>query len=157
MHDGSLTLIVSPSVDVQDLYVLALRAERLRALGVASPDTAMTVIGCTEVSAVLYDVEQPGDWESLAAFRCEIEPWIPVVVVSSCVAADRKYRLLARRMGCAAFVAKPCSPSIVVRAVERAVNGGGWTEYEEEPADQDEDEESARKVHSPSEHSRPCR
>lgn len=130
LHDGSFALIVSPNLDIQDVYVLTLRAQRMRALGVDNHGAAMTVIGCTHVSAVLYDVERLRDWESLAAFRREVEPHIPIVVVSSCVAADRSYRQLARRMGCAAFIAKPCSPSTVVKAMQHAANGGGWTEYE---------------------------
>jgi DNA-binding NarL/FixJ family response regulator len=135
LHDGRFTLIVSASVDVQDLYVLALRARRRRALAVGSIDAATVAVRCTHVSAVLYDVERTVDWESLAALRRTVEPRMPFVVVSSCVAADRSYRLLARQLGCAAFVAKPCCPSIVVRAVDHAANGGDWTEYEE-PADQ---------------------
>ena len=131
MHDMSFYLIVSDNPETQDLYVLILRTQRIRALSVDGPEDAMRAIGCTHVTAVLYDVERLPDWESLAAFRREVDARLPIVVVSSCLAADRSYRQLAQRMGCAAFIAKPCSPSIVVQALQYAANGGEWIEYEE--------------------------
>lgn len=110
MGDGSFCLIVSDTFDVQDLYVLTLRTQRIRAVSVGGHDDAILVIRCMPVAAVLYDVERLPGWESLAAFRREIQSSIPIVVVSSGLTAGRSYRLLARQLGCAAFIARPCSP-----------------------------------------------
>jgi hypothetical protein len=130
MHHGSFWLVVSGNLHVQDAYVSTLRARRLRALSVGNTHDALTAIGCTPVSAVLYEVERARDWQSLAAFRRKVEPHIPVVVVGTCVAFDRSCRRFARRIGCAAFVATPSSPSVAVKAMQHAADGGDWIEYE---------------------------
>lgn len=50
-------------------------------------------------------------------------PEIPFVILTSLVRPDRRNRNRARPLGCAAFVAKPCSLSLLVDVVSRVLRG----------------------------------
>ena len=122
-------LIVSRNFDVQDVYVLLMRAQRVPVVGVNTCEEALKVSGLAHFGAVLFDVESRDDWESLARFRKELSRGIPIVVLSGWLAPDRTYRNFARDLGCAGFVAKPATPALVVRALQRAAEGSPWSEY----------------------------
>jgi DNA-binding NarL/FixJ family response regulator len=122
-------LVVARNPDVQDLYVLNMRAQRVSVLGVNTYEEALQVSRLAPVGAVLFDVEYGDDWESLARFRKSLSRGLPIVVLSGWLAADRTYRDLARDLGCAGFVAKPASSALVVRALQRAAEGSPWSEY----------------------------
>lgn len=122
-------LIVARNLDVQDLYVLHMRAQRVPVLGVDTCAEAIWVCRSAPCGAVLFDVEYRHDWESLALFRKDLPHDVPIVVLSGWLSVDHTYRNLARTVGCAGFVAKPASPVLVGRALRRAAQGSPWSEY----------------------------
>jgi CheY-like chemotaxis protein len=60
--------------------------------------------------------------------RCADTPAIPVIILTSLVRPDRANRRRARAVGCAAFVAKPCSLQQLVRVVTQVHDGSRWVE-----------------------------
>ena len=109
--------------------MLLMRAQRVPALGVNTCEDAVRLSNLAQFGAVLFDVECRNDWESLAGFREQLPRGVPIVVLSGWLAADRTYRDFARAVGCAGFVAKPATPALVVRALQRAAGGSPWSEY----------------------------
>jgi ActR/RegA family two-component response regulator len=122
-------LIVTRNLDVQDVYVLQMRSQRVSAFGVDTWEEAIRVCRLTPFGAVLFDVEYHHDWESVALLRQGLPQDVPIVVLSGWLAVDRTYRNLARTLGCAGFVAKPASSDLVTRALARAAQGTAWSEY----------------------------
>lgn len=121
-------LIVSRNQPVQDLCV-TLRAQRLRAIGVATCQEAVRLAALTHVAAILFDVEGLDDWHSLERLHGALSHRIPIVVLSGEFVRDRTDRNLARYLGCAGFVAKPATSALVCRALQRAADGSPWSEY----------------------------
>jgi DNA-binding response OmpR family regulator len=122
-------LLISRDVDTQDMYVLALRAERIPALSVDGFQDAVGLARQTDISVVLFDVERPADWDSVTELRRELPADVPIVVLTGWVRGDGANRALARRIGCAGFLAKPVPPPVVIEVLQRATDGCLWTEY----------------------------
>jgi CheY-like chemotaxis protein len=122
-------LVVARNLDVQDLYVLNLRAQRVSVLNVNTCEEAVRASRLAPFDAVLLDLESREDWESLATFRKDLSREVPIVVLSEWLAVDRSYRNLARHRGCAGFVAKPAGATLVAHALRRASQGSPWSEY----------------------------
>lgn len=122
-------LIVARNLDVQDLYVLHMRSQRVSVFGVDTHDEAISVCRQAPFGAVLFDIEYRDDWEALAVFRNELADTVPIVVLSGWISGDGTYRNLARNLGCVGFVAKPASPVLVGQALQRAAEGSPWNEY----------------------------
>jgi DNA-binding NarL/FixJ family response regulator len=55
--------------------------------------------------------------------RCANSPDVPVIVLTSLIRPDRANRKRARALGCAAFVAKPCSLKQLVDVVSLVRRG----------------------------------
>ena len=124
-------LLVSRDLETQDLYVLVLRLERIPVLGVSSCDDALALVRQTDVSAVLFDVERPSDWESVTQLRREVPAAVPIVVLTGWVRSDGANRSLAQTIGCAGFLAKPVPPDAIVDVLQRTIGGCRWAEYVE--------------------------
>jgi DNA-binding response OmpR family regulator len=122
-------LIVSRDVDTQDLYVLTLRTERAPALSVSGFQDAVALARQTDIAAVLFDVERPADWDSVSELRRELPADVPIVVLTGLLRSDGANRALARKIGCAGFLAKPVPPSVMIDVLQRATGGCPWTEY----------------------------
>jgi ActR/RegA family two-component response regulator len=122
-------LVVARDLDVQDTYVLDIRARRVPVVGVSTCEEAVRASRLAPFGAVLFDVDSRDDWASLVHFRQELSREVPIVVLSGWLAVDRSYRDLARGLGCSGFVAKPASSTLVTWALERAADGSPWSEY----------------------------
>jgi two-component system, cell cycle response regulator DivK len=61
-------------------------------------------------------------WEVLEQV-CGLDSTRPVIVLSAYVRADRETRERAAGLGCAAFVAKPCTPDRLLAIVRRVLAG----------------------------------
>ena len=120
-------IIVSADPDTQDMYVHGFRARRRPAYGTSGPDDTLALARALRPSAIMVDVREPRGWQ--ICWRCRRDPIaqeVPLVIVTGCVAADRRCRRLASRVGCAAFLMKPSRPETVediVRRVERGERG----------------------------------
>lgn len=129
MRRANSYLIVARNLDVQDLYVLHMRSQRISVLGVDTCEDAIRICRTAPCRAVLFDVEHCDDWTALALLREDLPRDVPLVVLSGWLSVDRTYRNRARHFGCAGFVAKPASPILVRRALQRAAQGSPWCEY----------------------------
>lgn len=103
MCSANAFLIVTRNLDVQDSYVLLMRAQRVPALGVNTCEDAVRLLNLAQLGAVLFDVECRDDWESPARFRQRPPRDVPIVVLSERLAPVRTCRNLARDLGCAGF------------------------------------------------------
>jgi two-component system cell cycle response regulator DivK len=122
-------LLVSRDVDTQDMYVIALRAERIPALSVSGCRDAVAVARQMDIAVVLFDVERPADWESVSELRRELPADVPIVILTGWVRTDGENRVLARKLGCSGFLAKPVPPPVMIDVLHRATAGCPWTEY----------------------------
>jgi CheY-like chemotaxis protein len=122
-------LFVSRDIDTQDMYVFALRAERIPALSVSACQDAVALARQTDISVVVFDVERPADWDAVSELRRELPADVPIVVLTGWVRTDGGNRALARQLGCSGFLAKPVPPSVMIDVVQRATAGCPWTEY----------------------------
>jgi CheY-like chemotaxis protein len=122
-------LLVSGDVDTQDVYVIALRAERIPALSVSGLPDAVALARQTDISVVLFDVERPADWDAVGELRRQLPAEVPIVVLTGWVRTDGRNCALARKLGCSGFLAKPVPPPVMIDVVQRATGGSPWTEY----------------------------
>jgi CheY-like chemotaxis protein len=119
---GRPTLLVSNNPDVVDLYVLSLRNARQSALSVNSVDEAIQLIHERSVSAIVVDVANPAiDWDVCRLLRSVAEPGVPLLVLTGWIDPDA--RRMAVDIGCAAFLAKPASPTRLMEILERTRAG----------------------------------
>ena len=122
-------VLVSRDVDTQDMYVIALRGERIPALSVSGFQDVAALARQTDISVVLFDVERPADWDSVGELRRALPADVPIVVLTGWVRPDGGNRALARKLGCSGFLAKPVPPSVMIDVLQRATGGCPWTEY----------------------------
>jgi CheY-like chemotaxis protein len=104
-------LFVYPAGPDRDLYVSA--------LGEAGLET--TVSATVADAAAMLAIEAPPDVIVMELLPEPAEAWafierwcadtsrIPIIILTSLIRPDRAHRRKARALGCAAFVAKPCS------------------------------------------------
>ena len=118
-------LFISPAGVDRDLYVSALRDAGFTT---TTAETAVAAARCLEDIAV-FDVvvvdllPEPEDAWALIARGCAHPSQIPVMVFTSLIRPDGLNRRRARALGCAAFVAKPCSLRQLVDIVRRVQRG----------------------------------
>ena len=118
-------LFVYPAGLDRDLY--------LSALGEAGFET--TAEATVADAAALLEMEAPPDvivmellpepaeaWAFIER-RCDDAPDVPLIILTSLIRPDRSHRRKARALGCAAFVAKPCSLLQLVDVVLRVRRG----------------------------------
>ena len=117
-------LIVSGNPDTQDAYVRFLRDLRIPVVGLDTVDDASVAIGYFPVRAALFDVAARDDWDSCRRLRDRLPSSIPVIALTAAGSADGDGRRLARRIGCAELLAKPCPPEMLVNALDRTTDGG---------------------------------
>ena len=117
-------IVMSTDADTQDMYVYALRARRRRVYGTSSVDETITLTQDGGAAAIVLDARQRDDFVQCRRLRRHrVTSLVPIVVVSSYVTEDGRYRRLATRLGCAAFLAKPSTPSTVDGVVTRVIRG----------------------------------
>ena len=120
----SPVLIVSADPDTRDMYVYALQAAAMDVHGRTSADEVVAFAAKTKPAAIVLDVRVRADWHLCRRFRREpATSGVPVIAISGFVAEDRRYRRLASRVGCAAFLAKPSLPDTVRQVVGRVLRG----------------------------------
>lgn len=132
---GNYFMIVTRNLHSQDACVLHLRTNRIAVVGVSTCEEAIRLADLVAVSAALFEVEQPEDWDLLAQLRRRLPCEIPLVVFGDRVVADRQSRTRARALGCAGFVTKPAAPHIIAASLQRAAGGSSWSEYTDHTRD----------------------
>ena len=122
---GDNILFVCPSGLDRDLYVSALREAGFATTMAETPAAATKWLEEAAVLDVLVVdlLPDPEDAWALIARGCAPPSRIPVMVLTSLVRPDGSNRRRARALGCAAFVAKPCSLRQLVDIVRRVQRG----------------------------------
>ena len=89
---------------------------------VSTLDEARSVLHDRGADIVLMDVTKFQQWTDCGSLgQWEAAP--PVVVLTGWVAGDGRFRRRAFEAGCAAFVAKPCHPRVLVTVLRRVLDG----------------------------------
>ena len=116
---------MSPSGLDRDLYVSALREAGFATTIAETPTAAAKWLEEAAVPGVVVVdlLPEPEDAWVLIARGCAHPSRIPVMVLTSLVRPDGSNRRRARALGCAAFVAKPCSLRQLVDIVRRVQRG----------------------------------
>jgi CheY-like chemotaxis protein len=116
-------LLVSQDRDSCDLYKeWFTRTANLHTTCMSTISQATRVLGHHAADVVLIDVTTFEHWKDCASFGL-LEGAPPVVVLTGWVAADGRFRRRAFDAGCAAFVAKPCHPRVLVTVLRRVLDG----------------------------------
>jgi DNA-binding response OmpR family regulator len=115
-------LLVSVDPDVRALYTeWFARTANLVTTCSASFDEARPVLDQGGADVVLVDLLRSAQWDEWLPNRGGDSP--PVVVLTGWVADDGRFRRRAFGLGCAAFVAKPCHPRVLVTVLRRVLDG----------------------------------
>jgi two-component system, cell cycle response regulator DivK len=115
-------LVVDDYEDVRRLYAGALEEAGYDVSEAADGDAAVELSARMDPTVILIDMWMPNTdgWEATRRIRAT-EQGRRVHIIALTAAAGDDSRRLAFEAGCDAFIAKPCTPDVVVAAVEAAV------------------------------------
>ena len=74
------------------------------------------------VDAIVMHLELSSDW-TYCGELAQRGPMAPMIALSSWRAPDGRYRRLAFRIGCAAFVQTPCIVARLIETIDRLASG----------------------------------
>lgn len=114
-------LVVDDYEDTRRLYAEALREAGIEVHEAHEGELAGELARQVQPDVILMDMSMPGldGWDATRAVRAlalEVQPYIIAVTA----AHGPESRRLAFEAGCDAFIAKPCSPDVVLAAVRAA-------------------------------------
>jgi CheY-like chemotaxis protein len=120
---GHVLLVSSPGVD-RDLYVSALTDAGFSTTPIRTVQDAATPLVDGEITLIAMDLLPEPDraWEFMEQ-RATASRDVPIVIFTSLIRPDGANRRRARTLGCAAFLAKPCSLRQLVNVVLRVHQG----------------------------------
>jgi len=119
-----LVLIVEDDDDTREMYAWAMRAGGWSVEAVATGLDAIFVATRRHPDVIVMDLMLPGldGFEAVRRIKALPETWdIPVVALTG--VNPSKVEALARSVGCAQFVAKPCLPDDLRTLLEDLVTG----------------------------------
>jgi DNA-binding response OmpR family regulator len=120
------TLLIADSDEDLDLYSVGLLACGIEVTATRTADDGTFIASVPHFDAIVLSVVAPHGvgWEGCERLRSHsATSGLPLVVLSASVRADRANRDRARRLGCAAFVAKPCTPERLAFIIRRVLAG----------------------------------
>ena len=118
-------LFVYPAGLDRDLYLSALGEAGFETTAKATVADAAAVPE-SEAAPDLIVMEllpEPAEAWAFIERRRAASPEVPLIVLTSLIRPDRSHRQKARALGCAAFIAKPCSVRQLVDVVVRVRRG----------------------------------
>jgi CheY-like chemotaxis protein len=115
---------VHPQGHDRDLYVSALREVGLETTVEATVASAARLIDLGEPPSLIVMELLPDPIAAWTFIERQCRADVPVIILTSLIRPDRANRDRAQALGCAAFVAKPCSLSLLVAVVSRVQLGG---------------------------------
>jgi CheY-like chemotaxis protein len=120
---GHVLLVSAPGVD-RDLYVSALTDAGFSVMSTRTVQDAATCLVEGEITLIAMDLLPDPDqaWEFINQ-RATSSRGVPIVIFTSLIRPDGANRRRARALGCAAFLAKPCSLRQLVSVVSRVHHG----------------------------------
>ena len=118
-------LFVAPPAADRDLYLAALKNSGFAPTAVSTVKAAATLLeGGESFHLIVTELlpEPDAAWAFIER-RCAHQSRVPIIIVTSLIRPDRAHRRRARVVGCAAFVAKPCSLAQLVEVVTLVSRG----------------------------------
>jgi CheY-like chemotaxis protein len=118
-------LFVYPGGPDRDLYLSALGEAGFETTAEATVAAAATLLmtGYATDVIVMELLPEPDMAWTFIEQRCTDSSDVPLIILTSLIRPDRANRKRARALGCAAFVAKPCSLVQLVDVVSRVRRG----------------------------------
>ena len=125
MSDTVRVLLVSDNEDERELYESGLPLLGFSVESATRLEDLQARLAGTTADILLLNLRLGDDetWRLLEEIRCGESLGVPGVVLTGSVRGDAANRVRARVGGCAAFVAKPCTPEALA-SVLRAVHAG---------------------------------
>jgi DNA-binding response OmpR family regulator len=118
-------LFVHPAGPDRDLYVSALGEAGFETSATTTVEAATNLLmtGYAADVIVMELLPEPDEAWAFIEQRCADSSEVPLIILTSLIRPDLANRKRARALGCAAFVAKPCSLMQLVDVVSRVRRG----------------------------------
>jgi CheY-like chemotaxis protein len=116
-------LIVDDSIDMLDMYTVGLSQTGYRLLTATSAEAAARILKIEPVSAIVTDLHLRGadGWAFIADLKADpLTRSIPVVVLTGW--PDPSVASMARAVGCATTLMKPCLPDDLANVLRRLLS-----------------------------------
>ena len=113
-------LLVEDFDDARELYSTCLRSSGYEVIEAATGMEAVTLARSASPDLILMDLLLPGmdGWQATAELKRDPRVrHVPIVALTAHALSDERERIA--RLGCDAFLAKPCLPPDLIRTVDR--------------------------------------
>jgi CheY-like chemotaxis protein len=130
-HTFVSILLVGENGHDLDLYSVGLPGFGFAVTAVQTAEDASFIASVAEFDALVLSFVAPDDagWQECEALRNHTATGhLPMLILSTRVRADRANGDRAQRLGCAAFVTKPCTPEHLAHVLRRTLAGERFIE-----------------------------
>jgi two-component system cell cycle response regulator DivK len=113
-------LLVEDFDDARELYSTCLRSSGYEVIEAATGMEAVALARSASPDLILMDLLLPGmdGWQATAELKRDPRVrHVPIVALTAHALSDERERIA--RLGCDAFLAKPCLPPDLIRTVDR--------------------------------------
>jgi two-component system cell cycle response regulator DivK len=113
-------LLVEDFDDARELYSTCLRSSGYEVIEAATGMEAVALARSASPDLILMDLLLPGmdGWQATAELKGDPRlRHVPIVALTAHALSDERERIA--RLGCDAFLAKPCLPPDLIRTVDR--------------------------------------
>jgi len=118
--DLPIILLVEDYDDARELYSACLRSSGYHVIEAATGNDAVALARSAMPNLILMDLLLPGmdGWQATAELKSDPRlKHVPIVALTAHALSDERERIA--RLGCDAFLAKPCLPPDLIRTVDR--------------------------------------
>ena len=118
-------LLVSDSSDERELYEWGLEPQGFRVSTIPDLSGLRDAVARVQPDVLVLNLRL-GDsetWESIEQLQCGGELGLPGVILTGSIRPDAANRDRAALNGCAAFVAKPCTPDALAAVLREVLQG----------------------------------
>ena len=118
--DRFRSLLVEDFDDARELYSTYLRSSGYEVIEAATGIEAVALARSASPDLILMDLLLPGmdGWQATAELKRDPRVrHVPIVALTAHALSDERERIA--RLGCDAFLAKPCLPPDLIRTVDR--------------------------------------
>lgn len=119
-NDRPTILLVEDFDDARELYSTCLRSSGYDVIEAATGNDAVALARSARPNLILMDLLLPGmdGWQATAELKSDPQlKDVPIVALTAHALTDERERIT--RLGCDAFLAKPCLPPDLIRTVDR--------------------------------------
>jgi len=118
--DRPTILLVEDFDDARELYATCLRSSGYHVIEAATGTDAVALARSASPHLILMDMLLPGmdGWQATTMLKSDPQvKHVPIVALTAHALSDERERIA--RIGCDAFLAKPCLPPDLIRTVDR--------------------------------------